>query len=228
MTDNTFADQIPFGTDSFSDNPETRCPCLLLLDTSGSMAGAPIAQLNAGLATLKDELMADTLAMKCVELAVVTFGPVTIQSTFHTVPNFFPPALSASGDTPMGAAIKQGLELLRQRKDEIRAGLGDGGLYRPWVFLITDGAPTDEWQTAAALVRTGENSKAFSFFAIGVENANMATLAQISPPNRPPLKLAGLKFREFFLWLSGSLGRVSRSSVDDKVPLESPAGWAEV
>ncbi|MCL4678127.1 MAG: hypothetical protein KJ017_05990 [Alphaproteobacteria bacterium] len=37
-----FAAQVPFGTDSFADKPEPRCPCLLLLDTSGSMSGAPI------------------------------------------------------------------------------------------------------------------------------------------------------------------------------------------
>ena len=47
-------DQVPFGAAEFADNPEPRCPCLLLLDTSGSMAGAPIAELNAGLVTFKD------------------------------------------------------------------------------------------------------------------------------------------------------------------------------
>jgi uncharacterized protein YegL len=228
MSENKFSEQVPFGTDSFPDNPEPRCPCLLLLDTSFSMSGAPIAELNAGLVAFKDELMSDTLAMKRVEVAIVTFGPVTVENTFHTAPNFYPPNLSANGDTPMGAAIRQGLELLRLRKDEIRANLGHGGLYRPWVFLVTDGGPTDEWQSAAALVREGENSKAFTFFAVGVERANMEILKQISPPNREPIKLQSLKFRELFLWLSGSLGNVSKSSPDDKVPLQPPTGWAEV
>ncbi len=121
MAESSHSEQVPFGTDSFADNPEPRCPCLLLLDISGSMAGAPISELNAGLVTFKDELAADSLAMKRVEVAVVTFGPVKVESSFHTAPNFFPPHLQASGDTPMGAAIKQGLDMIKQRKEEYRA-----------------------------------------------------------------------------------------------------------
>ena len=169
MNTNIFSQQIPFGADSFADNPEPRCPCLLLIDTSGSMSGAPIAELNAGLMGFKDELSEDSLAMKRVEIAVVSFGPVNVENNFHTALNFFPPKLSAYGDTPMGAAIRVGLDLVRQRKDEYRAnGIA---FYRPWVFLITDGAPTDDWQAVAALIQEGERSKAFAFFAVGVAGA---------------------------------------------------------
>jgi len=224
MSEYTFSEQVAFGTDNFADNPEPRCPCLLLLDTSGSMGGAPIAELNAGLIGFKDELVTDSLAMKRVEVAVISFGPVNIQNSFHTAPNFFPPNLSANGDTPMGAAIKQGLDLVRQRKDEYKAnGIS---YYKPWVFLITDGSPTDEWQSAAALVREGENSGSFAFFAVGVAGANMDALRQISV--REPLRLDGLKFRELFQWLSNSMKSVSQSVPGTVVPIQSPQGWAEV
>lgn len=224
MNENTFSEQIEFGTDDFADNPEPRCPCLLLLDTSGSMRGVPIAELNAGLAGLKEELSSDSLAMKRVEIAIVSFGPVNIQTTFCTAPNFFPPQLAAEGDTPLGAAIQQGLDLLRQRKDEYKAnGIS---FYRPWVFLITDGSPTDVWENAAAQVREGEATKSFAFFAVGVAGANMALLKQISV--REPLKLEGLKFRELFQWLSNSMKSVSQSVPGSTVPIQSPHGWAEV
>jgi hypothetical protein len=51
-------DQVPFKADVFTDNPEPRCPCLLLLDTSHSMRGEPIRALNDGLVAFKDELAA--------------------------------------------------------------------------------------------------------------------------------------------------------------------------
>lgn len=220
-------EQVPFGVSDFADNPEPRCPCLLLMDTSGSMQGRAIAELNAGLVAFRDELISDALASKRVEVAIVGFGPVSIITDFQTADVFIPPQLQASGDTPMGAAIMQGIEMLRHRKEVYQAN--GVAYYRPWIFLITDGAPTDEWRTAASLVHEGEAKKNFQFFSVGVENANIEILAQIS--KREPLKLKGLRFRDLFTWLSNSLSSVSHSQPGDMLrlpPPTGPEGWAVV
>lgn len=222
------SDQVPFAFPDLVANPEPRCPCVLLLDTSGSMNGQPIAQLNAGLLQFKEELMADSMAMQRVEVALVTFGPVHVVADFQTPDLFEPPHLRAGGDTPMGAAIVQGLDMLEARKAVYKqAGVA---YYRPWVFLITDGGPTDHWQTAAARVRQGDSAerKAFSFFAVGVEGADMTRLTDICSPQRPPMKLMGLSFRELFSWLSSSLGGVAKSQPGQLVALPPPTGWSAV
>ena len=222
------SEQIPFGTNDFATNPEQRTPCVLLLDVSGSMAGEPIAELNAGLQSYKDSLVADPLATKRVEVAIVTFGgQVQTVCDFTTVEGFNPPALTTGGNTPMGAALLQAMDMLRRRKELYKAhGIP---FTRPWLFLITDGAPTDEWQSAAAQIQQGEQTKSFVFYAVGVEGANFDVL-QLIYPKRKPLKLKGLAFRKLFEWLSTSQAAASRSRPGDAVPLANPTapeGWAE-
>lgn len=217
-----------FGSNDFAENPEPRVPCVLLLDVSGSMAGNPIKELNDGLTLYKDEVMADGLAAKRVEIAIVTFGgAVETKVCFTTAPGFVPPTLEASGATPMGEAILRGVEMVTARKAEYRAnGIS---FYRPWIFMITDGGPTDEWQSAATKVREGETAKNFAFFAVGTDGANFDTLSKISP--REPLHLKGLRFRDLFKWLSNSQSSVSRSTPGQDVPLVNPTGpegWASV
>ena len=221
-------EQIPFGTNSFAENPEPRVPCVLLLDVSSSMSGERIAELNAGLGVYKEELMSDSLAAKRVEVAVVTFGgQVETVIDFTTAESFSPPTLVPNADTPMGAAINRAIEMVTDRKATYRTnGIA---FYRPWIFLITDGAPTDEWRAAAERVKQGEKSKAFSFFAVGVEGADFSVLGQIA--TREPLKLKGMRFRDLFQWLSNSQQSVSRSTPGDEVPLNNPTapdGWASV
>jgi uncharacterized protein YegL len=215
-------DQTPFVDAEFIVNPEPRLPCVLLLDTSSSMRGKPISELNKGLVAFKDELMADRNAVKTVEVAIVTFGPVKLAMDFHTPDAFHPPALEADGDTPMGEAIEFGISILQERKKKYRMN----GIEprRPWFFLITDGAPTDKWQQSATRVHHGEAKRSFLFYAAGVEGANMDVLRQIS--GKEPFKLKELRFRDLFVWLTASLGSASRLSPgDDPSTVVKPYRW---
>jgi uncharacterized protein YegL len=220
-------EQQPFDPGPFIENPSQRCPCLLLLDVSGSMQGPPIRELNQGITLLKEELSADPLASKRVQMGVVTFGPVDTVTEFVDAGLWAPPQLTPQADTPLGAAIEHGLAMLEKQKAIYRnSGVP---LYRPWVFLITDGGPTDAWQNAARLVHEGEAKKKFKFFAVGVEGANFDVLKQISVA--APVQLKGLRFKDLFAWLSSSLSAVSQSQPGDEVKLANPvapSGWGTV
>ena len=217
-------EQIPFEFPELISNPEPRCPCILLLDTSVSMSGRPLSELNDALRVFKEQVLADSMATQRVELAVVTFGPVRTYANFQSVEDFIPPQLTPTGDTPMGEAIVTALGMLADRKKSYQAA--GVSYYRPWVFLITDGGPTDHWAEAARMVHDGDNNerKAFSFFGVGVQGADMSKLGQICSPSRPPVKLGGLNFRELFIWLSASMKAVSQSQLGTMVKLPPP-GW---
>jgi uncharacterized protein YegL len=220
--------QVPFSDLTFVDNPEPRCPCVLLLDTSSSMSGQAIKQLNAGLKQFQQELASDPLGAKRVEVAIISFGPVRVQQDFITADMFAAPHLVTEGGTPMGEAIMEALDLIKLRKQQYQAN--GVAYYRPWVFLITDGAPTDEWAAAAKAVHAAEKAKALVFFPVGVDGADFEVLGRLSP--RAPIKLRGLAFRELFQWLSNSLSGVSKSKVGDVLQLPppdtTPKGWAVI
>ncbi|MGK7941304.1 MAG: VWA domain-containing protein [Crocosphaera sp.] len=212
----------------FAKNPEPRCPLVLLLDVSKSMSGEKIKNLNEGIKTLKDELEKDGLAKLRVEVAIVSFGQeVKIVQDFVTVNKFEPPTLETNGLTPMGTAINKALDMVNERKNTYKKH--NTGYYRPWVFMITDGKPQGEddevVEGASQRIKKMEDEGAVAFFAVGVDDVDMAELKRIV--KRPPLKLKGIDFRELFQWLSASMQSVSHSKTDEKAKLPPPE-WLEV
>ena len=125
-------------------NPDPRCACVLVLDTSGSMSGEPISQLNQGLVEFSKALQSDSVAQSRVEIAIVTFGPAQVKQDFMPAHSFNPPTLNSGGDTPLGDALNLAMDILHTRKQLYK----ENGVpyYRPWVFLITDGAPNGGWE----------------------------------------------------------------------------------
>ncbi|MDY7524633.1 vWA domain-containing protein [Sphingomonas sp. 10B4] len=228
---------MPFGDDvapggfdliEFADNPEPRCACVLLLDVSGSMNGVSLIALNAGLQQFAKDVRADSLAARRVDLAAVTFGDsVNVVAEFGSAQHFYPQPLTAKGSTPMGEAINVSLDLMANRQQQYRsAGITP---YRGVIFLVTDGKPTDSWERAARRIEEGERRKSFSFFAVGVDDADIDTLAKISVS--APVMLRETDFAAMFRWLSSSLSAVSRSSTGQTVNLTNPAGpagWASI
>ena len=214
----------------FAENPEPRCPCVLLVDVSTSMYGDPIAELNEGLAQFKEELNSDQLASLRVEVAVITFGSTAeVVQDFVTADQFEAPTLVANGTTMMSAGINLALNKIEERKQIYR----DNGVdyYRPWLFLLTDGAPTEPQEVvnaASAKLKQAESEQRVAAFSVGVGGADMDILTEISP--RRPMMLKEKEFKTMFVWLSQSMSRVSGSRTDDEITLDIDGlkDWAAI
>ena len=209
------------------DNPSPRCPVALVLDTSGSMDGAPMDALNAGAQLFIEEVKGHDLARWSVDLAVYTAGGqaqclqdfIGIEQIGGIAP------MQATGVTPLGTAVGMALNDLEARKKTYR----DSGVpyYQPWLVIISDGAPTDSWQTAAQRARHMAVNRKLVSLPIGVAGADLRILGQFS--NKPAVALQGLKFVEFFQWLSASMARVSGSnSSDASVTLPNISSWGSI
>ncbi len=208
-------------------NPSPRCACMLVLDTSGSMSGAPIQELNQGLQAFVEAVQEDEMSAYSVEVGVISAGGTVREelsfTTANTIREVSP--LVADGITPLGAAVELALRRLEERKATYkRAGVA---YYQPWLVIISDGEPTDSWQAVAQQTSALSQQRKLVVMPVGVSQANMAILGQFS--SRPAKHLAGLKFREFFEWLSASMSRVSASnSTSSAVALPATDSWAAV
>ena len=167
----------------FAANPESRCACLLLLDTSSSMGGPPVQSLNLALQAFQQDIQEDPIARRRVEIAIVTFGCGGVQPAqdFISAGQFVAPSFRAGGDTPMGEAINLAVDLVKKRKQTYK----DNGVlyYRPWIVMISDGAPNSNspWREAAQRVQSEIKANALIFFGVGVADADMQVLSQITP-----------------------------------------------
>ncbi|WP_260958480.1 vWA domain-containing protein [Pseudomonas citri] len=211
------------------DNPTARVPICLVLDVSGSMAGDPIRELQAGVQMFYDAIRDDEVAQYAAEISIVTFSSEAKRTVdFMAIERQDVPVLIAEGTTAMGQGVNLALDLLEVRKgDYQRAGVD---YYQPWMVVMTDGEPTDDISRASERIRALCESKKLTVFPIAIgAAANLETLGRLSP-GRPPLRLKGLNFKEFFLWLSRSVSRVSQSIPGDTVVLDKAGidAWGQV
>jgi len=225
MDNTNTSERIPYV--EFADNANERTPCVLVLDCSGSMRGEPIKQLNAGLVALEKELKDDIDASSRVQLLIIkAFGKdeVKIESDWTDAMNFTAPEMEADGLTPLGKAM----EIALQKIEEQKCLYDSCGITskRPWIFLISDGEPTDYgWKESAEICRYAQKNKKVIIHAIGTQGANLDKLAQFSI--LPPKRLTGLKFTEFFLWLSRSVSCISKAAPNADNYMDDINDWNE-
>ncbi len=211
----------------FAENANERTPCILVLDCSGSMRGEPIKQLNTGLQALEKELKEDIDASSRVQLLVIkAYGKddADVSADWVDAMNFNAPVMEASGLSPIGKAME--LALLKIEEQKCLYDSCGVTSKRPWIFLISDGEPTDYgWELAAEKCRIAQQNKKVVIHAVGTQGANLEKLAKFSI--MAPKRLSGLKFTEFFLWLSRSVSCISRAAPNMPDILDDIEGWHE-
>lgn len=192
---------------------EPHMALVFLLDTSGSMGGEPIDALNRGLNRFKIEVCENKQTKDILDVAIVEFN------TNHQVVQEFVPVeymdevnLVANGGTVMSPAIKKALEMVNERSRFYRRSGSEP--YKPWVILISDGAPTDDINVVAQEIKVMEEAGKVSFRSLGVEGYDPKALHMLSGPK--VMKLDGTDFSSFFDWVNKSMRSVSQSSPGEK------------
>lgn len=218
-------DTMLSGLRDLVDNPTPRVPVLLCLDTSGSMEGEAIQELNHGVRQYLAEMKSDELTRYSAETAVVTFDSiVSCAADFDTVDRLQVPTLKAGGMTCMGEGLGMGLDLLDDRKKAYRAAGVD--YYQPILVVMSDGRPNGDWNVWTSVVQRIQEltaARKLTVIAVGIgRGADMEPLEQVSP-GRAPVRLHQLQFREFFAWLSQSVASVSSSMPGEEPELDMDA-----
>ena len=189
---------------------EPHVACVLLLDTSGSMHGQSINSLNKAVNDFKAQTELDELAQKRVDISIIEFNSeVNVVQDFVPLPRMEPVRLEANGMTSMGRAIDMAIDKVKERM-RFYAGMGTPN-FPGHIFMITDGAPTDDITAARDRLRQEqEEKKKIKFFAIGVPGYDKDTLKSLT---KRCIELENSNFEGIFNWISKSMVQVSVSKV---------------
>jgi uncharacterized protein YegL len=218
-------------------NPNQRTPCLLVLDASYSMGSVgpsgkkAIDELNEGIRIFIQSLQDDPTALTRVQVAVVSVGGprnnADLLLDWTDANELQPFSLTANGTTPLAEGILLALNSIEDLKNKLKQ---NGISYtRPWIFIISDGEPTSLSDVWADAVRACENARSRNqalIYSIAVDGANVGPLEQLSGATAQ--QMSAVNFKEFFVWLSGSLSAASRSRPGQQITLPPVNPWANV
>ena len=183
-----------------------RLPVYLLLDTSGSMTGEPIEAVKNGVQMMVHSLRQNPQAIETAFVSIITFDsdakqliPLTDLASFQTVD------LKAAGTTALGAALSL---LADKLENEVtKTTLEQKGDWKPIVFIMTDGVPTDDWQ--AEFQKLKAVKKGLIVGCAAGNNADDKVLKEIADQVVRLSNTDADSISKFFQWVSASIATTS-------------------
>lgn len=205
--------------ETFGDAPiivnanEPHMALLFLLDTSGSMTGMPIEELNAGINRFKKQVCEDEKTKSVLDVAIIEFN-----SNWKVVQDFVPVEymkevnLEAGGSTYLQKPLEKAIEMVDERSRFYRRSGSEP--YKPWIVLISDGEPFDNPEELASTINEMVSKEKLAFWSLAVPGANTELLHKLS--GKRVLNLEEYDFKGFFDWVNKSMRAVSTSSPGEK------------
>ena len=209
-----------------------RVACILVLDTSGSMSGRPITDLNSAFGGIQQALQSiDVQTRACLEFCVIEYNtqPRMLTNGFQTIDQLQVPEMQAGGLTNMHAAIKMAYEEGKRKTNAFNT-LGYP-CFMPWIFLMTDGMPTDggtpiggggtDGSEIIAFVQEKIQNKRISFYGVGTGDYDREFMKKLC--QGAVLFEADTKdFASLFNWIARSAAVLSASKPGQQVNVAPP------
>jgi von willebrand factor, type A len=170
------------------------------------MTGEPIEAVKNGVQMMVHSLRQNPQAIETAFVSIITFDseakqliPLTDLASFQTVD------LKAAGTTVLGAALSL---LADKLENEVtKTTLEQKGDWKPIVFIMTDGVPTDDWQ--AGFQKLKAVKKGLIVGCAAGNNADDKVLKEIADQVVRLSNTDADSIGKFFQWVSASIATTS-------------------
>lgn len=202
-----------------------RLPVFVMVDVSESMAGNAIVSMHNGLQILHQALLKDPQVIEIGAISIISFGATAkVEVPLESVLDIRIPSLDVSSGTSLGAAFDL---LTREINSKVAKTTHEvRGDYKPVIFLITDGQPTDDWRRC--LVKFRKCYPSLTIHAVGCgDDVDFSILKEITPNTYMLKDMSAESFGKLFQCVTASVRSVTASMMNGDNVKDDLTEWAD-